>query len=203
MKLPDTLLAIIESTVNRVLQLDIDSQSALKQLDGKTVALLLTELDEGLFIIFNDQQTRWFSQINDEADFTLTTNLPTLIRLSFNDPPMVQSTFEEIQIQGDQKLGKKALELLAKLQLDWEEHLSQWVGDFPARKFGNFARGLHSWGIRTRHSLGDMIANFLQEESRLLVPRWRIENFRGDVQDIEKQVNDLSNRMQRLSKISR
>ncbi|MFC1664457.1 SCP2 domain-containing protein [Pseudomonadota bacterium] len=203
MKLPDTLLAIIESTANRVLQLDIDSHPALEQLDGKTFALQLRELSDRLLVLISNRQTRWYSDPEAQVDLTLVTDLPTLMRLSLNDPPVAKDIARQVVIQGDPELGKMVLELLAKLQLDWEEHLSRKVGDFPARKMGNLARGVHAWSLNTRHALGEMIANFLQEESRLLVPRWRVENFIEDVGAIEKQTDDLEMRMQQLRNNSR
>lgn len=194
MKISDSLLALIESMVNRMLRVDVDSYPILEELNGVTVALQLTELEDNLYIRFDDQRTRWFSEHNVEADLRLSTNIPALMQLSFGEPAAAGS----IKIEGDQGLGEKVLALLARFELDWEEHLSNWVGDFPARKIGNLVRGTNTWGAKTRHSLGEMISNYLQEESRLLVPRWRVRDFGSDVHKVEKQVDALGNRLQRL-----
>ena len=68
-----------------------------------------------------------------------------------------------VAIQGDAELGQALQKILGRLDLDWEELLSRWVGDTPARKLANAARGLAGWAEQSFGLSRENAADYLRE----------------------------------------
>jgi ubiquinone biosynthesis protein UbiJ len=81
---------------------------------------------------------------------------------------------------------------------DFEEGLSRVVGDVAAHQVGRVLRGVADWGEQAGHTLAQNVKEYLQEETRDLVPRAELEAFNSDVTALERSVDELEARILKL-----
>ncbi len=103
-----------------------------------------------------------------------------------------------VQVQGDAELAGRYRELFALARPDFEEELSRLVGDVPARRLSQFARGALSWTRRARRIAGENLAEYLQEESRDLVSKPELEEFLLGVDQLRETADRVEARLARL-----
>ncbi len=73
------------------------------------------------------------------------------------------------QVAGDAEVAGRYRELFALARPDLEEELSRFVGDLPARRLSLAAQGAIGWIGKLGRTVGENLAEYLQEESRDLV----------------------------------
>jgi ubiquinone biosynthesis protein UbiJ len=88
--------------------------------------------------------------------------------------------------------------LFAAARPDFEDELSRLVGDLPARRLSQFARRAAGWMRRTHRTVGDNIAEYLQEESRDLVNRYELDEFLRGVDNLRETADRVEARLSRL-----
>jgi len=102
------------------------------------------------------------------------------------------------QIQGDAEIAGRYRELFALARPDFEEELSRLVGDVPARRLSQFAKGALSWVRSARRIAGENLAEYLQEESRDLVSKPELEEFLLGVDQLRETADRVETRLARL-----
>ena len=85
--------------------------------------------------------------------------------------------YREGKIVGDVAFGQAVKDLLGNIDIDWEELLSNVIGDIAAHQVGRGVRGLKNWGQHAAASLQQDLAELLQQEMRVLPQRVDIEQF--------------------------
>jgi len=105
-----------------------------------------------------------------------------------------------VQVRGDAEVAAQYRDLLRAARPDWEEELSRWLGDVPARRLGVLARRAFSWGRSARRSFGENIAEYLQEESRTLVNRVELDEFLRGVDHLRETGDRVAARLKRLER---
>jgi ubiquinone biosynthesis protein UbiJ len=103
-----------------------------------------------------------------------------------------------ITMSGDVELAHAMKTLLQAFDPDWEEALSQIVGDFLARKTGVGVRSLRDWLATARTSVTDTVGEILTEEKRLLPTRLRYQQHQVEVERLRDDVERLCVRIDRL-----
>lgn len=198
--MPFTALPFIEGALNRLLRLDPETLRRLGELDGKRLRLRLAEpagQSWELDLVPSEGGLRLDPASGDpEPDVTIIGTPSVFARLLFSESPPATDT--ELTIRGDLDLGNRFRAILERLDLDWEEQVSHVTGDVVAHALGNAARDLRAWGRESARTLGQDVTEFLQEESRLLAPRDRIESFLADVDRLRAEADRLAQRLARL-----
>src|SRR5450432_3150056 len=98
------------------------------------------------------------------ADATIKGSLPALLRLF--KAGANQGPGPAAQIRGDAEIANRYRELFILARPDPEEELSRWIGDFAARRLWQFAAQARAFSGRVRRTVGENIAEYLQEEGR-------------------------------------
>jgi ubiquinone biosynthesis protein UbiJ len=101
-------------------------------------------------------------------------------------------------ITGDAEIANLYRQLFLAARPDVEEELSRLVGDLPARRLSQFAAHATDWVRRTHRTVGENIAEYLQEESRDLVNRYELEEFLRGVDTARETVDRIEARLSRL-----
>jgi ubiquinone biosynthesis protein UbiJ len=104
------------------------------------------------------------------------------------------------QIRGDAEIANRYRELFALARPDFEEELSRWTGDVPARRLSQFARAAFSWLRDGARTAKENIAEYLQEESRDLVNRAELEEFLLGVDQSREMADRIEIRLARLER---
>ena len=191
----DALTNFLDQITRLLLSLDPDGREKLAGLKGKSFCLEVTAPQVTLYLIPTDHGLKLANERDGEPDVTLTGPLSAFIRLARSDSPGNLSADGQISMQGDAEAGQAFGKVLSQLDIDWEEGLSRFVGDTPARKIGNVLRGLNDWATESVDLSRTNAAEYLQEEKRLLVTNLAQERFCDDVNDLRADVDRIEQRI--------
>jgi ubiquinone biosynthesis accessory factor UbiJ len=136
------------------------------------------------------------------ADAVISGSVPALLQLLKAGRPSEQNR-QSVQITGDAEIANLYRELFAEARPDLEEELSRWIGDMPARRLSQMARSVRTWARRARHTAGENIAEYLQEEGRDLVTKTEAEEFLRGVDDVREAVDRIEARLKRAEQLAR
>jgi len=185
----------VEQAVNRVLRLDPETLRRLAELEGKTIRLDLGTATEALtlFVTPAADGLRVRRVFDGAPDVTLRGDIPVFARLA-----RTGIAAGELQISGNIDLGTRFKRILEDIEPDWEEPLARVVGDVAAHQIGRVVRRAVAWGNDSARRLAQDAVEYLQEETRLLAPRVRVEEFlravdrlRGDADRMQKRIAQL------------
>ncbi len=130
----------IELAMNQLLKLDDDSQQRLKKLSGKSLQVTIKELPWPLLFSFSEQidvGTVITSDNDSEpepVDCLIELNLETLPKLRDSSKLTQLIQKKQLNLIGDIYVAQTFSALLKDLDIDWEEHLSQYTGDVAAHQ---------------------------------------------------------------------
>jgi len=190
----------LENILNRYLALDPESKKRLKALDGKIISVVLPVFSFQLKIL----NERVYLQTEVETpDVTIKGSPLSLIHLSFADDKTRKKFFaEDVVIEGDLELGQQIIDLFDELEIDWEEYLSQVVGDVPAHHTGNVVRRVKNFSKKARAILYQNINEYAHEEINLFPPREALEDFFQEVDEVRMESDRLEQSVKRLEAVS-
>ena len=102
------------------------------------------------------------------------------------------------RIAGDAEVAGRYRELFALARPDLEEELSRLVGDLPARRLSLAAQGAIGWIGKLGRTVGENVAEYLQEESRDLPARTEVEEFLQGVDRLRDTADRVEARLARI-----
>jgi ubiquinone biosynthesis accessory factor UbiJ len=173
---------MLETLLNSYLRLDPDNFARLKELSGKVIAI---ESHNQIIYMMPDVNGIKLSFLADvKPDTTISGSLLALLKQ------------EKLSISGDTEVAQLLRDILNSMDIDWEEHLSHWIGDIAAHQVGNAARQ----GKRALQGLEQTGTEYIQEELRYLPPSEEVQDFMRDVDNTRDAVERLEARIQHLEK---
>jgi len=104
-----------------------------------------------------------------------------------------------VEVSGDPGFANAVLFLFRHLRWDAEEDLARLVGDGPAHRFAEAARGFAAWHGDALARLAENLMDYAVEEQRLLADRGGFEEFRGAVSRLRDALERLEKRVERLA----
>jgi ubiquinone biosynthesis protein UbiJ len=131
------------------------------------------------------------------ADAVISGSAPALLQL-LRGEGAATATRAGVQIRGNAEIADLYRRLFAAAKPDFEEELSRWIGDLPARRLSQVARSVRSWARRTRRTAGENITEYLQEEGRDLISQPEHEEFLQGVDAVREAADRIEARLRRL-----
>lgn len=189
------LAAGLETALNRYLLLDPDVLPQLAELAGTVIAVEPEGLGMTLYLFPGAQGVQVMDCYDGE---------PT-VRIRGAPLALIQQwrgqSAGEMTVEGDAATGRRLQTLLARLDIDWEEHLSNVVGDTAAHQLGQFWRGFRNWGQQTSATLLRDGSEYLQQELRVLPSRPAVGSFLSAVDVLREDTDRLEARIVRLRRL--
>jgi len=103
-----------------------------------------------------------------------------------------------VEVSGNAKLAEAVMLLAHNLRWDFEEDLSRLVGDVAAHRLAGTARSFVAWQADAAQRLSEAFADYMTEESRLLVRRAELDALAGAAARLRDGVERLEQRIRRL-----
>jgi ubiquinone biosynthesis protein UbiJ len=133
------------------------------------------------------------------ADAVISGAPTSLLRmLTGGATPAGPDSSASVQVRGDAEVAAGFRELLTRARPDLEEELARVVGDLPAHRAGVIGRSALSWARRVARNAGENLAEYLQEESRLVVNNTELEEFLRGVDELREAGDRVAARLGRL-----
>jgi len=190
---------LLEEAINRALRLDPGASARFGDLREKVIRLRITGASPiEIFVLPSETGLRLREHHEGAADVTLTGDFPMFARFAIRRVAPDVVAAGELHISGDIDLGQRFQRLLESIDIDWEEQAARVLGDVAAHQLGNAWRDLRQWSKQALQTLRLDTAEYLQEESRLLPSRARLEAFRDAVETLRSEAEDLEKRFERL-----
>jgi ubiquinone biosynthesis protein UbiJ len=103
-----------------------------------------------------------------------------------------------VEVSGNAKLADAVMLLANNLRWDYEEDLSRLVGDVAAHRLAGAARSFAAWQGDAAQRLADAFADYMTDESQLLVRRAQLDALAGAAARLRDGVERLEQRIRRL-----
>lgn len=195
-----SLLASVETGINRVLRLDSTALPRLQHLNGKVIAVDCRSPALQLFILPSDEGLILASQWAVEPDCILRAPASSLVRLALSKDKTAVLHAPEVELEGDSGVLLDLAAILQDLELDWEYELSRWLGPVATQLFSGHVRSRARWYQQGFASLNQNLAEFLAEESRTLVGQREAEARFRELDQAKLDLERLEARFERLSR---
>lgn len=187
--------ASLEATINKALQYDPATRHKLQDLDGKSLAVEITEFNLLLCVHFEADMIRLSSNA-DDATTRLIGSLPGLINLALSE--RVNLADSDVQAWGNTALLADIKVIASDLDLDWEEAINEWLGDLLGHQVAEKLRFQFGWLKQRGKSGKRLISEFITEELRAVPSESEINYFSEQVDHLRLATDRISARFERL-----
>ena len=194
--LPAAMAAMLETGINGVLSLDENSASRLQRLDGKVLELDMKGVGITLFITASEQRFRVSTEYEGEIDTTISGTPGALFALGM---PEWGNSSSDVAISGNANLARDLEALFSKMEPDWGEPLSQVFGDVIGYQIASALKQGADWAKSAASSTAATVADYLRDESGMLVDRNSLDEFLDGVDQLREAADRLEARLRNIS----
>mgnify|MGYP001556068997 FL=1 len=193
----DVVLAPLQALLNRSIAASTEAGELLRRLEGHTLALGIRGTGINIFLVGRDGELQMSLESRGDPEAAIVGTPLGIASLGLGDP---RAAFRDgsVKATGDAVLAGDFRRLLVAARPDWEEELSQIIGDVAAHQVGNFFRNFGQWTRQTGDTVARNFGEFLSEESRDVPTDWEVEKFCSDVDTLRDDVDRLLARIDRL-----
>jgi ubiquinone biosynthesis protein UbiJ len=204
---PDTLIsptlhtaaiAGLERAINQALKLDPATQQRLGQLEDHIFLLRCTSPKLDLYIMPSDGEINLFGSWQLPADTTLSGSWQAFSELATANDPANALINGDVVLEGDSNALMTLQAIAKQLDIDWEAPLANLFGDVIGHQMGNGLRKGFSFGQQAIKGLKRQFEDYLKEESELFPPRWQVDKFLNEVDQLAMRAERLEARMNKL-----
>ncbi|NMT62331.1 ubiquinone biosynthesis accessory factor UbiJ [Marinobacter orientalis] len=190
--------AIVESALNRALELDPAGKQALMAALTGPVQFSILPVNLTLVLQQAGGRVQVASQAAESPALMLTGRPMAFAALATGDDRVF--TEGRIQVTGDTALAHQFQRAIDQLDPDWEAAMAAYTGDVPAHFIGQRVRGALAWSRQAFRSLNANIEEYIHEESQSLPGRRELEATFTDIDRLNLQTERLEARIERLEK---
>ncbi len=193
--------SITLSLLNIALGLDANAQQSLKKLVAKTLEVNITtkNFKKSFLIVFENNGIQWANPLSEPA-VIISGPIFAFLKLAFRKD-VHAATRGGLTFSGDNSILETLQDLFLGLEIDWEEYLSQWMGDIMSHQIGKWTRNAKQKNQEVAKSTYQNISEYLTEEARHFPTRLETDDFMNAIDFLYKDVERLSLRIERLSLI--
>jgi ubiquinone biosynthesis protein UbiJ len=157
--LPGLLAHTLETAINHVLHLDMESPSRVRKLEGRLLQVDLKGVGITLFFAFKHGNVRVRLDAEGSPD-TIISGTPVAL-FSMAEPEEADWSLPEskVQINGDASLARDLERIFSKLEPDWEGPLAGMLGDVAGHQV---AQGLRH-GVETARETARTASKILSD----------------------------------------
>lgn len=190
----DPLSLLTEEVVNRALALDPEADRILAGLDGARLrvkvdgvvpACVLLELHGARVKVSTDRDGPADAEVAGSAE-----RLLAMLRAGDGLPSVYG-----VQVSGDVAKLAAFVRAAREISPDWEEPIARVLGDSAARPVISGLRALARFAERSVAELTDSAAEFLREESELLIRPEHVNEMTADVRRISEETARIEKRI--------
>ncbi|BCX87963.1 ubiquinone biosynthesis protein UbiJ [Methylomarinovum tepidoasis] len=184
----------LEAAVARLLALDPRASRLLEPLAGKIIVVELRPFPLRFCFSPTDETVLVLAESPSDPEVILRGTPFGFLRLLLAERPETGLFQGAVQVEGDMDTAKRLQNLLRRLDLDWERWLTDLAGERPA----DLLRGVVAWHRHAWRSFQWNLADFLQEETRVLPAPLEAENLYRQIGALRDDVERLEARIRRL-----
>lgn len=194
------LIGAVETAVNHLLAMDAECRRDISRHAGRLIALDLANTGLTLYARITGEGVALSIRADGPADVSIR-GTPLMLGgyfLALQRGGTAQAA--SIEITGDIGLAQDLQAAFRRLEPDFEERLSGWIGDTPAHKAGVAARRFIGLIRGAGRKLDADVGEYLRYEGELVMDRTELEEFNSSVDRLRDDVERLKARVDRLDR---
>ncbi len=200
MSSPDFFYRSLEQLANRYLALDPEIANRLEELEGQCLLFDITRPALQVYVLPQKGRLQIQPHWELEPDCIIRGTPQGLLKLMRSENPTEVLSSGDIEIKGDSRLAQRFSDILADVEIDWEELASKVVGDFAAHKLGGMFNAFSSWAKDSLDATRENTTEYLQEEIQVLPTRVEIDHFMEEVDTLRSDIDRAEARLRRLER---
>lgn len=180
-----------EKLINSILGLDPYTQVRFEKLQGKAIAVTVTDYRLTFYIVIENKGIRLQNNKLDrlDAEFSASSwDFMSLLRE--RDTPYWELT-QKINTKGSIDVIQELHALLQETHIDWEEYLSFILGDVVTHKISSWGKKLSSWFHQIKAKNQVNLVEYLHYEKNYLPPNQEVKQFFHEVRQLNYDVDRL------------
>jgi ubiquinone biosynthesis protein UbiJ len=193
---PNPVLAVLGralgAALNRLLDLDPETRTALRELDGRAITLDFDNTPLAMRIAVDGDRLAIGPAFIGESALRVTAAPSALLKLALSRGRDDATTPGRVDISGDADLARRLERIARKFEPDFDEAFARTFGDVAGFQI---ARATVRDGAR---AFAQDTAEYLSEEARTIVPKAEIDVFLDDVDTLRERTDRLDARVKRL-----
>jgi ubiquinone biosynthesis accessory factor UbiJ len=191
-----------ERIINLALRYDTATRLELNKLQGKVIAIKITQPEINFFVIPGIEQLRLLNQHEGSIDLSISGSLISLVNLSIKsrDGDTFNLKNAEVKVNGDLGLLADVYSLLKNVDIDWEEILCEFMGDIAGHTTAKFIRTQIDWTQHRATSAKRLFSEFITEEIQLIPTKPELDRFYQQVDELRMAVDRATARVEVLTR---
>jgi ubiquinone biosynthesis accessory factor UbiJ len=189
----------IEAVMARLIATDDAALAGLAALEGRIIGVHLTGLGARFFLRPVAGRLTLHTESTTPADVEITAAPSGLLQMALalrrGEPPPAGA----VKISGDLAVAQRFQAWLGSLSIDFEELLSTWWGDLPARTVVRTATAIGTELKRGGDAWVRATSDYLQHEAELVPTRAEVAEYLDAVDALREQHDRLAQRIERLA----
>ncbi|WP_261882342.1 ubiquinone biosynthesis accessory factor UbiJ [Vibrio pelagius] len=189
--------AVIETSLNTLVNDDPDLVRRLSRLKGQIIQVNLKELNKTLTFVFS-QQIDVLADYEGQPDCYLSLNLSVLpeLREQSNITKLIKQ--DKLVLEGDIQLAQKFAQLMTDCKPDLEEWLSRVTGDVVAHTLVQGAKNVGGFVASQANKHQNHFAQVLTEEWKIAPAPLEVAHFCDQVDDVKSAAARLEAKLNAL-----
>jgi ubiquinone biosynthesis protein UbiJ len=161
--LPGMLAFALETAVNHVLQLDMESPARVKKLEGRLLQVDLEGLAITLFFTFKHGVVRVRLQAEGTPDTVISGTPVALFKMAEPEEAHWDLPDSKVHINGDASLARDLERIFRKLEPDWEGPLAGMFGDVAGHQLAQGLRQGAETARETARSASKVLSGIIKD----------------------------------------
>ena len=157
------LAATLETAINHLLQLDMESPTRVKKLEGRLLQVDLKGLNITLFFTFKHGVVRVRLEADGTPDTVISGTPVALFSMAEPDEADWGLPESNVQINGDANLARDLERIFRKLDPDWEGPLAGLLGDVAGHQAAQGIRQGVGVAKDTARNAGKVLSEFMKD----------------------------------------
>lgn len=198
---------LLEVALLQATAMDPDWKQKVALLDGKVIALEITDFtttllflpsEQGLFVRPKTVSESDNNQKNEAMDVIIRGSIRGFFQLMEARRKGLQIIGGEVIFSGDVAVGQNFEQLLASLSPEWEESLSRLFGDPVSREIVDTSTRIKQGFQQIYEDVRANVQDYIQEEAALSPTKIEIENFAEDNAGLRADTARMEARIKRI-----
>lgn len=191
-------LAGAEKLINKALVYDPGTRIGLQKLQGQILAVHITTPNVQFFVTPDDEGLRLMAQWEGDVDTRISGSLLALTKITSQDIHNLKDS--GVNVMGKTSLLADLQQLLKNVDIDWEEILTQFLGDILGHQAAQLIRSKLDWASARANSGQRLTREFLTEELKTIPGKNELEDFYHQVDDLRLAVDRAAARVEKILK---
>ncbi len=194
-----TSLSLLQKGINRYLLMDEQAVQRLQPWQGKVMAVDISDWLVKVYVSIAAQGVALTSVQPEQVDASICATGKDLWRIASAGGDNTSLFATKLEFSGDIEFVQALRSIMQSVDIDWEEQISQCVGDTAAYHLLRLANRGRAGVKAVRTTLAQQVRDFLVYEQPALPTGQEMKQFATEVAKLRNQLDCLELRLKRMA----